>query len=145
MSTENPQPPLLTNNEIITRTTIQLILITIYLIIQIIILAKKQTKSFSSLLFISFLIILITFLLSPYRETVEYIFYVSVLVITPILFILNLPLKRFLEHKDSIRLFTKQLVICFLIVSILLIILISLQFRFLEDIPGIDNDGKVIN
>ena len=47
MSTENPQPPLLSNNEIITRTTIQLVLITIYLIIQIIILAKKQTKSFS--------------------------------------------------------------------------------------------------
>ena len=110
MSTENQQPPLLSNNKIITRTTIQLVLITIYLIIQIIILAKKKTKS---LLFISFLIILITFLLSPYRETVEYIFYISVLVIRPILFILNLPLKRFLEHKDSIRLFTKQLVICF--------------------------------
>ena len=34
MSTENPLPPLLSNNEIITRTTIQLVLITIYLIIQ---------------------------------------------------------------------------------------------------------------
>jgi hypothetical protein len=68
--------PNISDYEIVARRTTQLILIALSFFMQIFIVFKKQTKTVSPLLFLSLVLIIMTYLLSPEKKKLNnfYIF-----------------------------------------------------------------------
>ena len=120
--------PGITDYEVLTRTTTQLILIALSFFMQIFIVFKKQTKTVSPLLFLSLVLTLITYLLSPDKEKIKQLLYICLLILISILFIINIPFSWVSIESKSLQLFTKQILVCCIVFTVILAIFIGLQF-----------------
>ena len=120
--------PGITDYEVLTRTTTQLILIALSFFMQIFIVFKKQTKTVSPLLFLSLVLTLITYLLSPDKEKIKQLLYICLLILISILFIINIPFSWVSIESESLQLFTKQILVCCIVFTVILAIFIGLQF-----------------
>jgi hypothetical protein len=120
--------PGITDYEVISRTTTQLILIALSFFMQIFIIFKKQTKTVSPLLFLSLVLIIMTYLLSPDKEKIKELLYICLLILISILFMINIPFSWVSIESDNLRLFTKQILVCCIVFTVTLAIFIGLQF-----------------
>lgn len=120
--------PNITDYEVLTRTTTQLILIALSFFMQIFIVFKKQTKTVSPLLFLSLVLIIMTYLLSPDKEKIKELLYICLLILISILFMINIPFSWVSIESDNLRLFTKQILVCCIVFTVTLAIFIGLQF-----------------
>jgi len=120
--------PGMSDYELLTRTTTQLILIALSFFMQIFIVFKKQTKTVSPLLFLSLVLVIITYLLSPDREKIKQLLYIFLLILISILFIINIPFSWVSIENDNLKLLTKQILVCCIVFTIVLAIFIGLQF-----------------
>lgn len=120
--------PGITDYEVLTRTTTQLILIALSFFMQIFIVFKKQTKTVSPLLFLSLVLTLITYLLSPDKEKIKQLLYICLLILISILFIINIPFSWVSIENDNLIRFTKQILVCCIVFTVILAIFIGLQF-----------------
>ena len=120
--------PGITDYELLSRTTTQLILIALSFFIQIFIVFKKQTKTVSPLLFLSLVLIIMTYLLSPDKEKIKQLLYICLLILMSILFIMNIPFSWVSIESENLQLFTKQILVCCFVFTVTLAIFIGLQF-----------------
>ena len=120
--------PGISEYEIITGTTTQLILIALSFLMQIFIIFKKQTKTVSPLLFLCLFLVIMTYLLSPDKERMKEILYIGLFILISITFIVNIPFSWVSIENDNLIHFTKQILVCCMIISIVLAIFIGLQF-----------------
>lgn len=120
--------PGITDYEIITGTTTQLILISLSFLMQIFIFFKKQTKTVSPLLFLCLFLVIMTYLLSPDKERMKEILYIGLFILISITFIVNIPFSWVSIENDNLIHFTKEILVCSMIITIVLAIFIGLQF-----------------
>lgn len=120
--------PGISDYEIVTGTTTQLILIALSFLMQIFIIFKKQTKTVSPLLFLCLFLVIMTYLLSPDKERMKEILYIGLFILISITFIVNIPFSWVSIENDNLIHFTRQILVCCMIITIVLAIFIGLQF-----------------
>ena len=69
-----------------------------------------------------------TYLLSPDKERMKEILYIGLFILISITFIVNIPFSWVSIENDNLIHFTRQILVCCMIITIVLAIFIGLQF-----------------